>query len=174
MKNASKQRPQEVSSAVATYDLDQQIGFRLRLAMQRHTDIFFRNMVFGLTQPQFATLSRLLAAGPCSQNHLGRSIALDSASMVGVISRLKTRKLVSITKDRQDRRRIVIDLTAAGRAMVRKAILKGIEANELTLAPLSIEERKMLIYLLKRITPSEDATNELDRLSLAPSSSSEH
>jgi hypothetical protein len=37
------------ASQDAEYKLDHQIGFRLRVAMQLHTDIFFRNMQFGLT-----------------------------------------------------------------------------------------------------------------------------
>lgn len=160
MKNASKEKLCESASVLENYNLDLQIGFKLRLAMQRHTDIFFKNMRFDLTQPQFAALARLFATGPCSQNHLGRSIALDSASMVGVVSRLKSRNLVSVTKDKQDRRRIVIELTPNGRTVVKKAMQKGALANELTLAPLSAEERDTLIRLLSKIAPSVDATTE--------------
>lgn len=156
MKTKAAKLTPEKSDASGAYNLDQQIGFRLRLAMQRHTDLFFKNMVFGLTQPQFAALARLYTTGACSQNHLGRSIGLDSASIVGVVSRLKARKLISVSKDKEDRRRIVIDLTASGRAIIVKAIQKGSLANELTLAPLTNEQRKTLISLLGQIAPSED------------------
>jgi DNA-binding MarR family transcriptional regulator len=156
MKTKATKLAHEKSGLPGAYNLDQQIGFRLRLAMQRHTDIFFKNMVFGLTQPQFAALARLYTAGACSQNHLGRSIALDSASIVGVVSRLKARKLISVSKDKEDRRRIVIDLTASGSIIIAKAIQKGSLANELTLAPLTNEQRKTLIGLLSQIAPSED------------------
>jgi len=148
--------PQDAADASNAYDLDQQIGFRLRLAMQRHTEIFFKNMDLGLTQPQFAALARLYTAGACSQNRLGRSIALDSASIVGVISRLRARKLVSVAKNTEDRRRIVIDLTATGRTLISKAMRMASLANELTLAPLTAEQRKTLIALLGRIAPTED------------------
>jgi MarR family transcriptional regulator, lower aerobic nicotinate degradation pathway regulator len=155
-RNSAAPRAAKASPEFAVYDLDDQIGFRLRLAMQRHTDIFFKNMVFGLTQPQFATLARLLSSGPCSQNDLGRTVALDSASMVGVISRLKARKLVSVSKDKQDRRRAVIDLTATGRSVVLKAIAKGIVANDLTLAALSPDERKALIEFLRKVAIGDE------------------
>ena len=56
------------------YVLDEQVGFLLRVAMQRHTAIFMSQMVDGLTQTQFAALAKLLEVGPCSQNHLGRLI----------------------------------------------------------------------------------------------------
>jgi DNA-binding MarR family transcriptional regulator len=140
----------------SSYDLDSQIGFRLRLAMQKHTDIFFKNMDLGLTQAQFAAMARLQTAGACSQNQLGRSVGLDTASMVGVIRRLKARKLISIAKNKEDRRRVVIDLTASGRTLIAKAITMGIRANEQTLSPLTLTQRRQLILLLSLLVSSED------------------
>src|SRR5580692_1733731 len=140
----------------SSYDLDNQIGFRLRLAMQKHTDIFFKNMDVGLTQAQFAAMARLQTTGACSQNKLGRSVGLDTASMVGVIRRLKARKLISIVKNKEDRRRVIIDLTASGRALVAKAIAMGTRANEQTLSPLTQAQRKQLISLLGLLVASDD------------------
>ncbi len=160
MKSRSAKIGLRTTGTSTSYDLDEQIGFRLRLAMQRHTDIFFKNMIFGLTQPQFAALARLNATGPRSQNDLGRLIGLDSASIVGVVSRLKARKLISISKDKEDRRRIIITLTASGRVIINNAIKKGALANELTLAPLANEERKALISLLKKMTAGEEEVPE--------------
>lgn len=70
------------------YVLDEQIGFLLRVAMQRHTSIFTGRMVEGLTQTQFAALAKLYEVGPCSQNQLGRLIYLDAATIKGVVDRL--------------------------------------------------------------------------------------
>jgi DNA-binding MarR family transcriptional regulator len=139
----------------SSYDLDNQIGFRLRLAMQKHTDIFFKNMDVGLTQAQFAAMARLQTTGACSQNKLGRSVGLDTASMVGVIRRLKARKLISIVKNKEDRRRVIIDLTASGRALVVKAIEMGTKANEQTLSPLTLAQRKQLISLLSLLVAGD-------------------
>lgn len=134
------------------YDLDSQIGFCLRLAMQRHTEIFFNTMEVGLTQAQFATLARLYLGGDCSQNQLGRSVALDSASIVGVVNRLKDSGLVLCDRDKVDRRRMRISLTAAGKALVEKAIPLALDANETTLSPLDTAERVMLVHLLRKLT----------------------
>jgi len=70
------------------YVLDEQVGFLLRVAMQRHTSIFTSRMIEALTQTQFAALSKLHEVGPCSQNHLGRLIYLDAATIKGVVDRL--------------------------------------------------------------------------------------
>ena len=70
------------------YVLDDQVGFLLRVALQRHTAIFTTRMIEGLTQTQFAALAKLHEVGPCSQNHLGRLIYLDAATIKGVVDRL--------------------------------------------------------------------------------------
>ncbi|SOH94959.1 DNA-binding transcriptional regulator, MarR family [Monaibacterium marinum] len=137
------------------YDLDTQIGFRLRLAMQRHAEIFFNVMETGLTQAQYATLARLYLVGSCSQNQLGRSVALDSASIVGVVNRLKASGLLTRTRDEVDRRRMIISLTDEGRALVERVIPLAKQANEATLAKLDTAERMMLVHLLNKLTADD-------------------
>jgi MarR family transcriptional regulator, lower aerobic nicotinate degradation pathway regulator len=63
------------------YVLDDQVGFLLRVTLQRHTSIFTTRMIEGLTQTQFAALAKLHEVGPCSQNHLGQLIYLDAATI---------------------------------------------------------------------------------------------
>src|SRR5215211_7213422 len=87
------------------YRVNEQMGFLLRVAMQRHTAIFMANMVEDLTQPQFAALAKLLEVGPCTQNHLGRRICLDPATVKGVVDRLRARGYVDIVKERGGRSR---------------------------------------------------------------------
>ena len=48
-------RPRK-TNAKSEYRLDDQVGFLLRVAMQRHTSIFMSRIVKGLTQTQFAAL----------------------------------------------------------------------------------------------------------------------
>src|SRR5207344_1975421 len=93
------------------YVLDDQVGFLMRVAMQRHTSIFTSRMVGGLTQTQFAALAKLAEVGTCSQNHLGRLIYLDAATIKGVVDRLRIRKLVTVEDNPKDRRRSMIALT---------------------------------------------------------------
>src|SRR5580704_2144307 len=110
------------------YVLDKQVGFLLRVAMQRHTAIFMSRMIAGLTQTQFAALARLHETGPCSQNQLGRLIFLDAATTKGVVDRLAARRLVTALPDPHDRRRRAIALTKTGRAVAAQAtrVARGI------------------------------------------------
>jgi DNA-binding MarR family transcriptional regulator len=133
------------------YVLDEQIGFLLRVAMQRHTSIFMSRMIGGLTQTQFAALARLHDAGPCSQNHLGRLICLDAATTKGVVDRLQARRLVTVCADPHDRRRRAIALTAAGRAIAADATRVARQITRQTLAPLTAAEQKLVQRLLKRL-----------------------
>src|SRR5215471_21165606 len=104
------------------YLLDEQIGFLLRVAMQRHTAIFMSKIVKGLTQTQFAALAKLREVGPCSQNQLGRLIYLDAATTKGVVDRLEARGFVTARPDARDRRRRAIALTERGRTAADAAV----------------------------------------------------
>ena len=107
------------------YVLDDQIGFLLRVAMQRHTSIFMSQMVGELTQPQFAALAKLLEVGPCSQNHLGRLIYLDASTIKGIVDRLQLRGLVATCDDPSDRRRRAVTLTDKGRRTTDAGLREG-------------------------------------------------
>ena len=138
--------------AIPKYALDDQIGFLLRICMQRHTTIFMSRMIGDLTQTQFAALARLLEVGPCSQNHLGRLIYLDTATIKGVIDRLRARNLVVIRNDPDDRRRRTISLTEAGRRLVVSAIKEANQITEETLAPLTAAETAQIVRLLQKLS----------------------
>jgi MarR family transcriptional regulator, lower aerobic nicotinate degradation pathway regulator len=133
------------------YVLDDQVGFLMRVAMQRHTAIFMSRMVEGLTQTQFAALAKLLECGPCSQNHLGRLICLDAATIKGVVDRLRVRGFVATGHDPRDRRRRAVMLTAAGRRVTESAVAAAAGITAATLAPLAAGEQRAVVRLLKRL-----------------------
>jgi len=132
------------------YMLDEQVGFQLRVAMQRHTSIFTSRMIEGLTQTQFAALSKLYEVGPCSQNHLGRLIFLDAATIKGVVDRLGARGFVTALNDLKDRRRRAVALTENGRTVTEAAMKVATEITAATLAPLTADEQRTLSRLLKK------------------------
>lgn len=132
------------------YALEDQVGFQLRLAMQRHTAIFVANMV--LTQTQFATIVKLNEVGPCSQNHLARLVALDAATINGVLDRLSKRGYVSTDSDPRDARQLVVAITPAGQLVVERAVKIAKQVTDETLVNLSASERAHLSKLLAKIS----------------------
>jgi DNA-binding MarR family transcriptional regulator len=133
------------------YVLDDQVGFLTRVAMQRHTSIFTARMVEALTQTQFAALAKLHEVGPCSQNHLGRLIYLDAATIKGVVDRLSGRGFVTALHDPNDRRRRAVALTDRGRQVTQAAMLVAAEITAATLAPLTADEQRMVVKLLRKL-----------------------
>jgi MarR family transcriptional regulator, lower aerobic nicotinate degradation pathway regulator len=133
------------------YILDQQVGFLMRVATQRHTAIFTSRIIAKMTPPQFAAIAKLLEVGPCSQNHLGRLIYLDAATIKGVVDRLRVRKFVTTQRDPHDRRRRAVTLTDLGRRTAERAVRVAAQITEETLAPLTPGERQTILRLLKKL-----------------------
>jgi len=132
------------------YRLQEQVGFVLRKAHQRHVAIFAAR-IGDLTPPQFAALAKLADVGETSQNQLGNLIAMDAATVKGVIDRLKARGLVELTKHDADKRRLLVNLTAEGRETVERLIPLAEQITAETLQPLSLKEATTLLKLLSRI-----------------------
>lgn len=146
----SEPRDSEVSSD-DSYQLDEQVGFLMRIANQRHTALFAEMMIEGLTPPQFATLAKLREIGPCSQNRLGRLVYLDAATIKGVVDRLSGRGFVMTADDPSDRRRRAIGLTTRGQSVADAAIDVAREITKATLVKLSPREKKQIVELLRKL-----------------------
>jgi DNA-binding MarR family transcriptional regulator len=132
------------------YRLDDQVGFILRQASQRHTALFAAR--FGaLTATQWAALAKLAEVGATSQNQLGRLTAMDVATINGVVERLSKKGLVSAAVDIADARRRVLDLTAQGRNYVAEMSAAGLEVTRETLAPLNARESATFLALLRKL-----------------------
>ncbi len=134
-----------------SYVLESQIGFLLRKANQRHRSIFSTRVDNSIAPSQFSTLAKLYELGPLSQNHLGRLIALDSATIKGVVNRLVQAGYVTSEKSKDDARLRIIDLTSEGRSHIEALLPLAAEITDITLAPLSDRESATLHRLLNKI-----------------------
>ena len=132
------------------YRLQDQVGFILRKAHQRHLSIFAAH-IGDLTPQQFAAIAKLHEIGETSQNQLGSLIAMDAATVKGVIDRLKARGLVELTKHEVDRRRLLVSLTAEGRMAVERLIPLAGRITTETLRPLSPKEAASFMKLLAKL-----------------------
>lgn len=149
--NAPASRLRLVAGGAEGYRLDEQVGYLLRKANQRHLAIFGK-AIPQLTPPQFAALARLAEAGPVSQNQLGQMVAMDAATVKGVVGRLRARGLVELSGHGSDRRRRVVSLTPDGRAAIEALLPLGAAVSDETLAPLNPREAATFLKLLARLT----------------------
>jgi len=132
------------------YVLDAQIGYKLRLAQQRHVDIFNTRLP-EITPMQFSVMVRLRDEPKLSQNHLGRLIHMDAATTKGVVNRLIDRGWLQSKPSQVDRRRLTISLTARGKEFIEYAVMAATQVSEDTLKPLSPNEQHQLLLLLDRL-----------------------
>ncbi|WP_213765244.1 MarR family winged helix-turn-helix transcriptional regulator [Caballeronia sp. dw_19] len=75
----------------------------------------------GLKMTQFSILARLAAVGPITQNQFANVLAMDRSTLGRNLRPLQRDKFVRLDIG-EDRRERVVDLTAAGRRMLAKAM----------------------------------------------------
>ena len=138
------------NKTIPDYRLEDQIGFKLRLANQKHLEVFSL-MMPEVTPTQFAVLAKLLAEDPISQNHLGRLVGMDAATTKGVVERLRAKGLVRRTKSTSDMRRLEISLTTEGRAFTEHAIATASAISAATARNLTRRELERLLELLDNL-----------------------
>ncbi|AVO37583.1 MarR family winged helix-turn-helix transcriptional regulator [Pukyongiella litopenaei] len=143
--------PETGPESGAVYILDQQVGFLMRRANQRHIGIFSERIP-DLTPRQFAALAKLCELGDLSQNALGRAIAMDAATIKGVVDRLRARDLVTASPDPNDQRRLRLVASAEGRALYEGLEDQARAVTRMTLTPLEPHERGEFLRLLEKIT----------------------
>ncbi|RYE94851.1 MAG: MarR family transcriptional regulator [Myxococcales bacterium] len=78
----------------------------------------------GLTFPQYLVLLDLLDSAPLAVGELGARLDMDTGTITPLLKRLDAAGLVTRTRDRRDERRVLVDLTARGRAL--EGDLRGI------------------------------------------------
>jgi DNA-binding MarR family transcriptional regulator len=132
------------------YRLEDQIGFKLRLANQKHLEVFAR-MMPDVTPTQFAVLAKLLEEDTISQNQLGRLVGMDAATTKGVVDRLRAKGYVRRIKSTSDMRRLEILLTPEGRAFAEHAVQTASQISAATAQNLSRREVERLLELLDKL-----------------------
>lgn len=135
------------------FRIDDASGFLMRRAYQRACAVF--QSVMGdpdITPPQFTVLVKLQDERELSQNHLGRLVAMDPATIQGVVQRLKSRGLIAARPDPSDKRRTLLRLSPAGEDLIETLLERAPGVTQQILAPLSPEEQSTFLALLRRLT----------------------
>jgi DNA-binding MarR family transcriptional regulator len=150
---ASEAGAQHAGDTLGSYLVEDQVGFLLRRAHQRHVALFLETMApLDLTPMQFTALIKVVELGRVTQNQLGRLVATDPATIQGVVRRLAGRGLVRRTTDPMDRRTTVLAPTQAGLDAAGRAVALARAITEATLEPLEAAERARLLALLRKLS----------------------
>jgi DNA-binding MarR family transcriptional regulator len=140
------------ADALDGYTVEEQVGFLLRRAHQRHAALFQETMAhLDLTPTQFTALIKVVELRRVTQNQLGRLVATDPATIQGVVQRLIARGLVGRTADPMDRRSAVLAPTLAGEDIAGRAVALARLVTCATLEPLAEAERSVFLRLLRKL-----------------------
>ena len=103
--------------------LDHQLCFALYSASLAMTK-FYKPLLepLGLTYPQYLVMLVLWEGDGITVSQLGERIALDSGTLTPLLKRLEASHLVRRLRDTADERRVLLQLTLAGRALKSKAM----------------------------------------------------
>ncbi|NHN87962.1 MarR family winged helix-turn-helix transcriptional regulator [Acetobacter conturbans] len=143
--------------AQLNYDLEQQIGYLLRRAYQRHTSIFQKEISDEhLTSVQFAVMVTVQKLGSAPLVQISHETAIDHATLRDIVSRLKKRDLIKVIQDSADRRQKLVSITSAGKTLLEVAIPAARDITEETLSPLTPCERLAALEVLKKLAVSSD------------------
>ena len=99
--------------------LDQQLCFPLYAATRAVTKQYAALLAgTGLTYPQYLVMLVLWETDePVTVSALGNRLRLDSSTLTPLLKRLELAGRVERRRDAEDERRVLIELTAAGRAL---------------------------------------------------------
>jgi DNA-binding MarR family transcriptional regulator len=127
--------------------------------ISRAIDLYSRTIMqqHGLTAPQLAALQAVGKSQPVSVSHVARAIHLSLATVTGIFNRLEKRALVKRSRNGQDRRAVMLELTQEGSTMLEAAPSLLQDRFRTELAKLEHWEQTQLLASLQRIAAMMDA-----------------
>jgi DNA-binding MarR family transcriptional regulator len=137
-------------SAASWLALDMQLCFALYSASLAMTKLYKPLLApLGLTYPQYLVMLVLWEDDGQPVSAIGDRLTLDSGTLTPLLKRLEAAELVQRLRDAADERRVLIQLTAAGRAM--KARATSIPQQILCATDCQLDEVSSLTQRLKSL-----------------------
>jgi DNA-binding MarR family transcriptional regulator len=109
----------------------------------------------GLRSYHYRLLAALEEWGPASQADLGRSTNIDRSDVVSVLGDLERLGLAQRNVDPSNRRRNIVTITPAGTEQLQALDDVIDEVQQRLLAPLSQNERRQLMRLLRKLLDAD-------------------
>ncbi|MCL1126208.1 MarR family winged helix-turn-helix transcriptional regulator [Shewanella surugensis] len=109
---------------------------------------------FGLNMGEFDVLATLLRSGSpysLTPNQLLQALMLSSGAMTNRVDRLEAKALVYRQADPNDRRGVLVTLTATGSDLINQVVVKHVDKGHGLLDPLTLDEQALLARLLKKL-----------------------
>lgn len=115
-------RPGAAAVSSTSLLLDDQLCFSLYAASLALNKVYRSALApLGLTYPQYLVMLVLWEGDGCSVSDIGERLHLDSATLTPMLKRLQLMGLVDRRRAQDDERRVLVRLTASGRALRQQA-----------------------------------------------------
>jgi len=119
---ARAKTPSDTQRPVDWLQLDNQLCFALYSASLAMTKLYKPLLEpLGLTYPQYLALLVLWERDGLAVNELGERLFLDSGTLTPLLKRMEAAGWLSRERAGDDERRVILSLTAEGRALKRRA-----------------------------------------------------
>lgn len=126
--------------------------------VMRAVDLHSRSLVqsHGLTGPQ-ALILKAVAGEPLPAGVVAERVSLSQATVTDILNRLEQRGLIKRVRSEVDRRRVIVEMTAAGRTLVEQSPPLLQERFAKRFEELADWEQTTLLASLQRIASMMDA-----------------
>lgn len=123
MPHRTRAKASALDTASQWLALDRQLCFSLYAASLAMTKTYKPLLEpLGLTYPQYLVLLVLWENDGVAVSQLGERLGLDSGTLTPLLKRLESQGLLTRLRDAADERRVLLQLTAAGRALKARAV----------------------------------------------------
>jgi len=113
---------------------------------------------YGLTSEQLQVLASVKSRGSLRPSDLASILERSPNSMSMLIDRMVKAGLIRRTRDRKDRRVVIITLAEKGKTAVEPAVPAGWEFAQEVLSTLSEDEQRDLVNMLERVKCELDSS----------------
>jgi DNA-binding MarR family transcriptional regulator len=145
----------------ATFALRRHSGFLLAQLGRAITRRYRSAMApIGLNPRETYVLVHLRETGQISQQALGCTLEIDASNLVVLLNDLEVEGLISRRRDPEDRRRHVVEVSAAGAELVDRVMEAKGQVEDHFFGALDEEERDVLSGLLARVAQGADISWE--------------
>jgi DNA-binding MarR family transcriptional regulator len=138
-------QPTRVESAPATCLLIAQLARGMRRQVEAAA------APLGLRARELLALQHLRDRGPAAQQALVELVGVDATNLVAILNNLEDAELIKRRRDRADRRRAIIELSAQGEQVLAELDHSLQRLDDALLVGLTTPEREQLSTLLARV-----------------------
>jgi DNA-binding MarR family transcriptional regulator len=143
-------QPPEPNGEAQLGDLDDLIGFHLRLAQHASFRAFARRVGLCELKPgRFAAMMVIRSNPGITQSELGRAIARDKSSVTPLVRELDKDGLVERRPSTSDRRSVALSLTREGEKILSQLLAHATDHDRQLDAVVGPQKRELILLLRK-------------------------